>query len=89
MRASKSRLQVMGGDYECTYLAGKIHNLLPEVDVGEIMRASRLKSIVHGESVGAHNPFGLTFNVSPIALYVFSFNDWPASPSISTACFDP
>lgn len=80
--------QLMGEEYDCASLAGKMLNIVTDIEAGEIIKEGSIKAIVHGEDVRGRNPSGRPFIVTPRALHVFSCNFWPAAPGVSEAFWD-
>ncbi|MCD9494565.1 phage/plasmid primase, P4 family [Photobacterium carnosum] len=64
----------MGNDYKVATLAGKLLNLVPEIDKTTVVPSDKFKSIVGGDTMQAREPYGKAFSFTPSAANWFNGN---------------
>ncbi len=72
-RTSVSPLH-MDNDYKIAALAGKLLNLVPEIDKEKSVPSAEFKSITGGDTVSAREPYGKVFTFTPDAGCWFNGN---------------
>jgi len=77
----------MDKDYCKASLAGKLLNIVPEMDKDKPLPSADFKSIIGGDTINARNPYGQPFSVKPEAGNWFNSNFFPCTKDQSDAFF--
>ncbi|EII3115730.1 hypothetical protein HJ076_17490 [Vibrio parahaemolyticus] len=77
-RSSISPLD-LDSDYKVAALAGKLVNLVPEIDKEKPVPSSQFKAITGGDTVSAREPYGKVFSFKPGAANWFNGNFFPTT----------
>jgi P4 family phage/plasmid primase-like protien len=77
----------MDNEYARASLAGKLLNIVPELDKDKPIPSSDFKSITGGDTVDAREPYGRIFSVKPEAGNWFNSNFFPSTKDQSDAFF--
>jgi P4 family phage/plasmid primase-like protien len=77
----------MDKDYCKASLAGKLLNIVPEIDKDKPLPSADFKSITGGDTINARNPYGQPFSVKPEAGNWFNSNFFPCTKDQSDAFF--
>jgi P4 family phage/plasmid primase-like protien len=77
----------MNDEYSRASLAGKLLNIVPELDKDKPIPSSDFKSITGGDTVNAREPYGRIFSVKPEAGNWFNSNFFPCTKDQSDAFF--
>jgi P4 family phage/plasmid primase-like protien len=77
----------MDKEYARASLAGKLLNIVPELDKDKPIPSSDFKSITGGDTVDAREPYGRIFPVKPEAGNWFNSNFFPCTKDQSDAFF--
>ena len=64
----------MDSDYKVATIAGKLLNLVPEIDRSNPVPSDKFKSIVGGDTMQAREPYGKAFSFTPQAANWFNGN---------------
>lgn len=64
----------MGNDYKVATLAGKMLNLVPEIERTVAVPSDKFKSIIGGDTMQAREPYGKAFSFIPMAANWFNGN---------------
>ncbi|WP_318445728.1 DUF5906 domain-containing protein [Photobacterium leiognathi] len=64
----------MALDYKVATLAGKLLNLVPEIDNAVLVPSDKFKSIIGGDTIQAREPYGKAFSFTPDAANWFNGN---------------
>lgn len=77
-RTSVSPLD-LDSDYKIAALAGKLINLVPEIDKDKSVPSAQFKAITGGDTVSAREPYGKVFSYTPNTACWFNGNFYPTT----------
>lgn len=69
----------MDSDYKRAALAGKLINIVPEINKDKPIPSAEFKSIIGGDTINAREPFGKVFSFVPEAGSWFNGNFYPVT----------
>lgn len=71
--------QHMAKEQHLVALAGKLCNIVPEIEETEVIRSGEVKSVISGDQVTARGLYQDSMSFSPVAGHIFSANAMPRS----------